>query len=163
MDTYQWFRSTYEFREVKVIVCHYHADNLGGLNWVNQNGMESYSIKRTQEICVQKELPVPKHTLSNFDRFDYNEIPIEIFFPGEGHTVDSICVYLPNERILFGGCSVKALNNSTLGNTADANLLEWPHTLRTMKERFAAAETVIPGHGLEGDLSLIDHTLSLFK
>ncbi len=159
----EWFKTHYEFEKIKVIVCHHHADNLGGLNWVNKNDIESYSIKKTQEICAEKELPLPKHTISNSYRFDFGEIPIESYFPGEGHTIDSICVYLPNEKILFGGCSVKAVNNSTLGNTVDANLLEWPHTLHNIKERFTEAEIVIPGHGSEGDLSLIDHTLSLFN
>jgi len=159
----EWFKNNYDFNEIKVIVCHYHDDNLGGLNWIHQNDIESYSIKKTQEICAKKELPIPRNTLSETYRFDFHEIPIEIFFIGEGHTVDSICVYLPNERILFGGCSVKALNNSTLGNTADANLLEWPNTLQNMKEVFSEVKIVVPGHGLEGNISLIAHTLSLFQ
>jgi len=158
----EWFKNNHDFNEIIVIVCHYHDDNLGGLNWVHQNEIESYSIKTTQEICTEKGLPIPRNTLSEYYRFDFKKIPIEIYFPGEGHTVDSICVYLPNEKVLFGGCSVKALNNSTLGNTADANLLEWPNTLQNMKEVFSETRIVIPGHGLEGDISLIDHTLSLF-
>jgi metallo-beta-lactamase class B len=157
-----WYRSHYDFNEIKVIISHFHDDNLGGLNWVNQNSIESYSIGKTREICVEKALPVASTLLSNSYRFDFNEIPVEIFYPGEGHSIDNICVYLPSEKILFGGCSVKAINNITLGNISDANLQEWPITLQKMREKFSEAEIVVPGQGLPGDITLIDHTHSLF-
>lgn len=157
-----WFRDNYKIEDVKVIVTHYHNDNLGGLNWVNQNSIESYSIKRTRELCSDMSLPITSNTLKDTHYFDFKESPVVTFFPGEGHTIDSICVYLPEEKILFGGCSVKALRNKGLGNTADANLKEWSDSLKRMKEKFPDAEVVIPGHGLEGNLLLIDHTLSMF-
>ncbi len=158
----QWYKTNYEIDEIKIIVTHYHEDNLGGLNWVHRNDIESYSIGRTRRICEEKNLPIPMNILSDTYRFDFSEIPLEIHFIGEGHTVDSICIYLPGEKILFGGCSVKALRNSGLGNIADANLAEWPATLQKMKIAFPDVEIIIPGHGLEGNQSLIDHTLSLF-
>ena len=159
----QWFKDNYDIDNIKIIVSHYHDDNLGGLNWNHQNGIESYSISKTQEICEEKGLPIPKNTLSNTYIFDFHEICIEVHFLGEGHTVDSAIVYLPNEKILFGGCSVKALRNSGLGNTADANINEWPTMLQKMKSSFPEVQVVVPGHGLEGTISLIDHTLSLFE
>lgn len=158
----EWFKENYDISDIKIIVTHYHDDNLGGLNWIHQNGIESYSIGKTQEICEKKGLPIPKKTLSNVYIFDFLETALEVYFPGEGHTVDNIIVYFPKEKILFGGCSVKALNSSGLGNTADANLNEWPVTLLKMKRSFPEVQLVVPGHGMEGTISLIDHTLSLF-
>ncbi|MBN2628369.1 MAG: subclass B1 metallo-beta-lactamase [Spirochaetales bacterium] len=157
-----WFRREYGIKDIQVIVCHYHQDNLGGLNWIHSQGIESFSLERTRDICAARNLPVPMNGLEKTHRFAFREIPVETYFPGEGHTVDSICVYLPRERILFGGCSVKALANRTLGNTADANIEEWPASLRAMKSAYPDALIVVPGHGAEGGLSLIDHTLSLF-
>lgn len=159
----QWFKKHDKVTDIKVIVSHYHDDNLGGLDWVHQNGFDSYSIKRTQEICEEKGLPKPMYTLDDNDVFEYCDILLEIHFLGEGHTEDSICVYLPDEKILFGGCSVKALKNSRLGNISDANIKMWPFTLRKMKNSFPEVKMVIPGHGQEGPISLIDHTLSLFN
>lgn len=158
-----WFEKHYEVNDIKVIVTHYHDDNLGGLGWVHKKGIDTYSIKRTQEICEEKGLPIPQNTIENSFIFEYNDIPLEILFLGEGHTVDNICVYLPTKNTLFGGCSVKALRNSGLGNTSDANLKSWPLTLRNMKSYYPDAEIVIPGHGLEGSIKLLDHTLSLFE
>lgn len=161
-DLVRWFENRYQVHEVQVIVCHYHQDNLGGLNWVHQQGIPSYALERTRRICRRKGLPVPQYGLDKLHSFDSVGIPFELFFPGEGHTVDSVCIYFPDQRVLFGGCSVKAHSNRTLGNTADANLQAWPESLRTMKARYPQAALVVPGHGAPGDLSLIDHTLSLF-
>ncbi len=110
-----------------------------------------------------KGLPIPEMLLEYTHKFDFQDIPIEVDFIGEGHTEDSICVYLPMQKILFGGCSVKSLRSRGLGNIADANIDEWPDTIREMKRRFPEVEVIIPGHGLEGNVSLLDHTLSLFK
>jgi metallo-beta-lactamase class B len=158
----EWFQKKYDIEGVQLIAGHYHQDNLGGLKWIHQNGFESHSIKRTQEICQMNGLPMPKNILSNTHKFDFQEIPIEVQFIGEGHTEDNICVYLPEQKILFGGCSVKALGNTSLGNIADANIKEWPATLREMKRVYPEAVIVIPGHGSEGNISLLDHTLTLF-
>jgi len=159
----EWFRGYGEFREIMVIVCHYHDDNLGGLGWFKRNHMDSCALEMTRKICMEKGLPVPGLTIDEELRQEFVRMGIEVFYPGEGHTPDSICVYLPEEKILFGGCSVKALGNTTLGNTAEANLAAWPDSLRRMKAAFPLAETVVPGHGEAGDLSLIDHTLTLFR
>ena len=158
----EWFKANRGCTQVSAIVCHYHEDNLGGLAWINRQGYESYSYEKTIGICKANNLPVPRTGVASPHSFRFGDLQLTLFFPGEGHTVDAACVYLPAERILFAGCSVKALNNKTLGNTAEANLEAWPESLLLMKTTFASARIVVPGHGKEGDLSLIDHTLSLF-
>ena len=45
---------------------------------------------------------------------------IEVFFPGAGHTRDNLVVWLPEHRVLFGGCMVKSARGRTPGNLADA-------------------------------------------
>ncbi|MBN2508690.1 MAG: subclass B1 metallo-beta-lactamase [Spirochaetales bacterium] len=160
-DLVNWFFSNRGCTDVSAIVCHYHQDNLGGLGWVHEQGYESYSLKATIDLCRQKGLPVPRNPVTSPHTFRFGDTPVTLYFPGEGHTVDSVCVYLSTERILFGGCSVKSLESRTLGNTAEANLGAWPGSLRAMKRMFGEARIVVPGHGKAGDLSLIDHTLVL--
>lgn len=57
----------------------------------------------------------------------------------------------------------RALGQSAtdLGNTTEADLAEYPKTLRELKSLYADAITVVPGHGDPGGLELIDHTLTL--
>jgi len=158
-----WFESNFQFKTVLVIVGHFHEDNMGGLGWIHRQGWESYSLQKTRDICRSLGLTVPVNRLKENDYFDFEEIPLLIFYPGPGHTEDSLSVYLPDQRILFGGCSVKAHSNRGLGNTADADLDLWPESLKNLKRLFPYAEIVVPGHGAPGDLGLIDHTLSLFN
>lgn len=158
-----WFKAFLEIDYIKVVVSHHHNDNMGGLGWIHEQGYESYAGHRTVSLCQQLQLPIPKNIISDDKILNFGSISIRMYFPGEGHTVDAMCAYLPDQKILFGGCSVKALSNRGLGNTADANVAAWPASLQKLKLTFADAELVIPGHGKSGGLDLIDHTLSLFK
>ena len=58
---------------------------------------------------------------------------------------------------------VKSLYSKTLGYTKEADLKNWPRTLRKIKTKYAQACLVIPGHGDPGGLELLDHTLELLK
>jgi glyoxylase-like metal-dependent hydrolase (beta-lactamase superfamily II) len=62
-----------------------------------------------------------------------------------------------------GGCLVKSIDAKALGNIEDASLAEWPESLTRIKDKYSSAEIVIPGHGNQGSLKLIDHTLKLLE
>ena len=70
-------------------------------------------------------------------------------------------VWLPERRLLYGGCAVKAASWTALGFTGDANLERWPAALRAMAAFDPAM--VIPGHGPPGGPELLAHTLELLK
>lgn len=72
-------------------------------------------------------------------------------------------MWIPEEKILFGGCMLKALGWKGLGYLGDAVVEEWPKTLKKVLEAFPDARIVIPGHGDRGDLGLIHHTLRLLE
>ena len=58
---------------------------------------------------------------------------------------------------------VKELKWNKLGNIRDANLNEWPKTMKKLLKKFPESKIVIPGHGKYGNLNLIHHTLELLK
>jgi metallo-beta-lactamase class B len=159
----EWFVHKYSVEKIITVICHYHQDNLGGLAWIHAQKYKSLALQRTCEICEERNLPMPQETFNSMLTYDLAGLPVELFFPGKGHTEDSICVYLPEQKILFGGCSVKALKNKTLGNTAEAYLYDWPKSILKMKAKYKNAEIVVPGHGLEGSKTLLDHTLKLLS
>ncbi len=33
-----------------------------------------------------------------------NNISLEVFYPGEGHSKDNITIWIPEYKVLFGGC-----------------------------------------------------------
>ncbi|MBN1362650.1 MAG: hypothetical protein JW993_18780 [Sedimentisphaerales bacterium] len=86
---------------------------------------------------------------------------VEVFFPGPSHTTDNVVVYFKNERILFGGCMIKALAARTPGFVGDADMSAWPVSVQKVLDRFPDARLVVPGHGAAGDLALLSHTIRL--
>jgi metallo-beta-lactamase class B len=87
----------------------------------------------------------------------------EVFYPGAGHTADNVVVWLPETRILFGGCFVKAETAEDLGNIADADLTAWPMSVAAVRGRYPSAATVVPGHGPVGGMAALDRTVELLR
>ena len=70
--------------------------------------------------------------------------------------------YLPSEKILFGGCLVKA-ESAGKGNLEDADVSAWSQTATKVYEAFPNAEIVVPGHGDAGGRGLLLHTSEMFQ
>jgi len=158
-----WLKDSLEVTIEGVIVTHGHVDCMGGLNEIHNAGIKSYSHKLTREIAQSKNLPLPKFEFQDSLILNLDEQKIICKYLGAGHTIDNIVVWIPAEKILFGGCMLKALRWTGLGFTGDADLNEWPNTLKKLLKAFPESRIVIPGHGEFGDLSLIHHTIGLLE
>ena len=89
------------------------------------------------------------------------ETLVELAFLGGGHTVDNIVAWVPAKKILFGGCLIKSQNAKNLGNVEEADLINYPSTLKKVREKYSQAKIVVPGHGRPGGIELVDHTIEL--
>ena len=158
---YSYLKDSMHITITKVIVCHYHIDCLGGLGFIQQQGIESISLDLTKEKCIEKKLPIPSVTFSEKLILNFEGADVICQYFGSGHTVDNIIVYLPKNNILFGGCLIKSLSSKNLGNTADAVIDKWPITVENLQVQYKKAEIVIPGHGEIGGLEIVKHTLKL--
>jgi len=159
----RWLKDSLRIDILGVVVTHWHRDCMGGLQAVHQAGILSYSHALTREIAQTEKLIVPKIGFQDFLKLQFENKHIICYYVGPGHTVDNIVVWMGEEKILFGGCMVKALSWRGLGNTRDADLDRWPTSLKILLEKFPQAKIVIPGHGEHGDLNLVHHTLQLFQ
>lgn len=146
-----------------VIPCHWHADCMGGINEFHKNNIPSYSLKLTREIAQEKKLPQPQNTFTDSMKIKFGKDEVIAKYFGGGHTIDNIVVWFPSEKILFGGCLIKAMKWNGLGNLADAVVGEWEETVRKVKASFPEATIVVPGHDEYGGLELLDHTIELVK
>ena len=107
-------------------------------------------------------MPQAKYNLADSATLKLNNMEIQCYYLGGGHSTDNIVVWIPSEKILFGGCMIKDTQTSSLGNTADAApLKEWLKTVCAVEARFPDAKVVIPGHGEVGGLELVKHTEDL--
>lgn len=146
---------------VGYIVDRWHPDAMGGLNVVLNNSIKSYSNERTRRIAKEKGLPIPNVGFKEKLEIDVGQQKVICHYLGEAHTPDGIVVWIPSEKILFGGNEIRN-NNGWLGNIADANLSEWSKTAQRVKEHYDHAKFVVPGHGKYGGIELIDYTINLY-
>lgn len=158
-----WIRDTLGVNLKGIVATHWHHDCMGGLAEIHKMGIRSYSHHVTAEIAFTKNLPVPQTTFTDSLVIEIGDGEVQCHFLGGGHTPDNIVLWIPSEKLLYGGCMIKPLNWSSLGNVTDADLHAYPSTLKKLRLKFSQCETVFPGHGAHGGLELISHTLKLFE
>jgi len=112
---------------------------------------------------VKQGYESPDGILPNDTTFTIGQESIRCYFPGEGHTSDNIVAWLPNQQILHGGCFVKSVAADGMGYVGDANLSEWPNSIRRVMHTFGTAKIVIPGHDEWSDTKALQHTLDLLE
>ncbi|NUY80925.1 BlaB/IND/MUS family subclass B1 metallo-beta-lactamase [Flavobacterium sp. MAH-1] len=150
----------------KVVLCistHSHADRTAGLEYFRKKGIKTYSSVATKKLCIKNNEKQAEFTFSRDTIFKVGGRLIQTFYPGEGHTPDNIMIWMPESKVLYGGCFVKSIENSSLGNIADANLTEWPKSIRKAQKRFPDALTVIPGHFKWSGREALQHTIQLLE
>ena len=158
-----WFDVNYpDVKIVGIVVNHFHEDALGGLSAFHRRKIPSYSHRLTRKLLKADQHALrPMHTFNDELILKVGSSSLVNYYFGEAHAPDNIVSYLPREKVLFGGCMLKALNASK-GNLSDANLKEWPITVAKVRKRIDA-EYVIPGHGDGGGVELLDYTIKLFS
>lgn len=144
-----------------VVVNHFHEDCLGGLEAFHKAGIPSYSNKMTNPLAREDHSPSPKRTFKNERTLKVGGELVILYYPGRAHSPDNIVGYIPSEKLLFGGCMVKALGWGR-GNLSDATVAEWTTTIASVERRFPLAEIIVPGHGKVGGRELFKFTREMF-
>lgn len=158
---FDWVAQTQRAAIRTVVPTHSHRDCCGGLGEAHRRGADSLALTATVDLLRKAKGPVPQRSFDGKTVVSCGQARIELDYVGPGHTVDNVVAWIPSKRLLFGGCLVKGQSATDLGNTTEADLAEYPKTLRELKSLYADAITVVPGHGEPGGLELIDHTLTL--
>ncbi|GAB3194926.1 glyoxylase-like metal-dependent hydrolase (beta-lactamase superfamily II) [Pontibacter aydingkolensis] len=142
---------------------HWHEDKIGGMAAMQQQGVPVVTSKLTAILAVENGKGTPDITFATDTTFTVGGQRFEVYYPGGGHTLDNVVVYLPQQKILLGGCLVKDLQTNTLGYTGDADLGNWPTATRNVQQRFPKANVVVSSHGPWGDKTALSHTLDLLQ
>ncbi|WP_312959674.1 PST family subclass B1 metallo-beta-lactamase [Stutzerimonas nitrititolerans] len=139
---------------------HFHDDRTAGIEYLNAISVPTYASARTNALLKQNDKALATETFDDAPLW-LLEGKVEVFYPGAGHSVDNLVVWLSERKLLNGGCFVRAAAAGTLGNTADAVVSEWAASAERLQRRYPDAQLVIPGHGVPGDVSLLEHTRKL--
>jgi metallo-beta-lactamase class B len=144
----------------KVLVTHAHADRVAGLDVLAAAGVQTYGLERTQFEARAHGRPAPAHVIAEQGEFVEGDARVLYFFPGAAHAPDNLVVYVPAQKVLFGGCMVRALD-SGLGPLDEADLKSWQLAIERVTTRFPDATLIVPGHGEPGGRELLAHTRAL--
>lgn len=158
-----WLKDSLSVMVEMVVVGHFHSDCLGGLGYLQNVGVKSLGHKLTVDKCRELNLPVPAESFTATHAFDFHGEKIECRYFGPGHSFDNIIVWLPDRKVLFGGCLIKSLNSAGLGNLSDAVTEEWDNTVKKLMNSYSDIGIVIPGHGDAGGTELLSHTIHLVE
>ncbi len=147
----------------KLIITHHHLDKLAGVDVMEFEGAKVFTHPLTPIKAVNSGYPVPNTSVAALKepKSRTKVGSVEIAYPGAAHAEENLVVYIPSQKILYGGCAIKGAESKSMGNLSDADIKAWPTSLNWVKATYPDTKTVVPGHGKGADLSLIDKTLSM--
>lgn len=149
----------------RAIVTHFHDDRVAGAGVLEGRGVSVQATPYTRKLAAAEGNVVPADALAGLAEVG-NTVsvgPVEVFYPGAGHTPDNLVVYIPDAALLYGGCAVHEASRTTAGNVEDADLRSWPSAIRRVQARFPESSVVVPGHGAPGGPELFDHTIAIVE
>ena len=180
-----WVKKQYGKHKMIAIDTGYHVDNMGGNQALIEAGIPVYGSDMTARLILERgeanrqsmlaaigdprspaykaELEMqylpPDHVFPIADglTLTYGGEELQVIYPGPSQAPDKVAVYFPEHKLLFGSCMIVGLDR--LGNTADADMKNWPDAVRILQQY--PVDVVVPGHGERLDPGLIQHTLDL--
>lgn len=161
LELIHWVEDSLKCQVKAIIPTHFHADCLGGLEEFHKHQVPSYANDLTIQLAEANHSAIPQNGFNNSLKLKAGSKTVFARYFGEGHTKDNVIGYVPDEKVMFGGCLIKELGAGK-GNLEDANVDAWPKTVTKLKEEYPDAKVVIPGHGKIGGTELLDYTITLF-
>jgi metallo-beta-lactamase class B len=136
---------------------------MSGIEIARANGVRTMAFELSQEDAPGRNLPVAERTWkSDTKRFDLGGMHVEFFHPGCAHTRDNIVGFVEEAGVLFGGCMLRAMNDTSVGALGDACLEEFPASLDRVVRRYGDRTRIaVPGHFDHGGPELLAHTRKL--
>lgn len=147
-----------------VIICiatHSHKDKTAGLAFLKDRGVKTFTTKQTDEISKKKGEKRASFLMERDTIFSVGQYKFQTYYGGQGHTADNIVIWFDKEKVLYGGCLVKSVEAKDLGNLEEANVEEWPATIRNIQAKFKNPKFIIPGHQSWVSKESLQHTLDL--
>ena len=151
------------------VTTHAHADKMGGMAELHAAGVETYAHSMSNAMAPENGLLPAQNGLNfNADGSLAGPVPpalapLEIVYPGPGHTADNITVGLDAARIAFGGCLIKGSQSRSLGNLNDADTARYASTVERFAAAFPDAQIIGMSHSPFEDRKAIARTLELAR
>ena len=148
---------------VLAIATHSHDDRTSGLDFYKKRGIKTYTTKQTDEISIENDRPRAEFLIKKDSVFNVGGFKFETYYAGEGHTKDNIVIWFEKQKILYGGCLVKSIDAKDLEYVGEANITEWPTTIKRVQNKFKNPKYIITGHHNWKSIHSLKHTLNLLR
>lgn len=93
--------------------------------------------------------------------FHTGQYSFEVYYPGEGHTADNIVIWFKKEKILYGGCLIKGVDDENLGYLGDANVMEYETTLKKVQAKCKNPRFIIIAHSDWSNINSLKHSIEM--
>jgi metallo-beta-lactamase class B len=130
----------------QAIATHYHGDRTGGIAAMRDAKIPVFGHPYTVGLAQAYDLPMPQ-PVKGLEKGAVQLGPVELYYPGAGHTRDNITVWHQESRTLFGGCLLRATSDKGIGNREHADMGAYPGTIERLTEKYPDRQFIIPGHG----------------
>jgi metallo-beta-lactamase class B len=146
---------------VLCIATHFHEDRTGGLEYYRQHGIKTYTTRLTDKLSKERGMKRAEFLIDKDTVFTVGQYLFQTYFPGEGHAPDNIVIWFEKEKVLYGGCLVKSVEDTTLGNLSDANVMDYSTTIKNVQEKYKKPKYIITGHNDWTNTKSLKHTLKM--
>jgi metallo-beta-lactamase class B len=150
----------------KVILCiatHWHSDKTAGLEYYRQQGIKTYTTVLTDELSKKNNNKRAEFLMTADTSFTAGPYSFETYYPGEGHTTDNIIIWFKKEKILYGGCLIKGVDDENLGFLGDANSRTYASSLKNVRKKCRKPAYIIIAHNDWTNTNSLKHSLKMAK
>ena len=148
----------------KAVLClatHFHEDRTGGLAYYRQQGLRTYTTRQTDVLSQKHGMKRAQFLFTKDTTFTVGQHSFQTYYPGHGHAPDNIVVWFKKERVLYGGCLIKSMEDNSLGYMGDASVKDYAQTVANVQRKCKNPTYVIPGHNDWTNLESVSHTLTM--
>ena len=147
-----------------VVLCfstHFHEDRTGGLEYYRQKNIKTYTTFFTDSMSKKKGMKRAEFLMKNDTVFNIANYSFQTIYPGKGHAPDNIIIWFEKEKILYGGCLIKSVDDKTLGNLSDASITDYAATIKNVQQKCKGFKYIITGHNDYTSKKSLKHTLKM--
>lgn len=155
--------SRHHKKVIMAIATHSHEDRTSGLDFYKQHGIKTYTTNLTDKISIKKNQPRAQFLIQKDTVFAVGDKTFETYYAGPGHTKDNIVIWFNDQKVLYGGCLVKSIDARNLEYVGEANVPQWPKTIKKVQAKFQDPKYIITGHHDWTSTKALEHTLYLLE
>lgn len=145
------------------IATHWHSDKTAGLEYYSQKGIKTYTTVLTDELSKKNNKKRAEFLMAKDTVFNIGQYSFETYYPGQGHTADNIVIWFKKEKILYGGCLIKGVDDEDLGYLDDGNVTEYASTLKKVRKKCRKPKFIIVAHSDWKNINSLKHSLKMAK